>query len=120
MVFAGAGLGGVARYALGVWIMSRYKGAFPLGTFAVNVSGSFVIGLLMALMLERFQPHPNLRLFLMVGVLGGYTTFSSFELEIFEAVRTGNRIMGPLYAAASVAAGFLAVWLGFALGAKRS
>lgn len=120
MVFAGAGLGGVARYALGMWIMSRYTGRFPMGTFVINVSGSFVIGLLMALMLERFDPHPNLRLFLMVGVLGGYTTFSTFELEIFEALRTGERATAPLYAAASVAAGFIAVWLGYALGAKRS
>ena len=70
---------------------------FPLGTFVINVTVSFVIGLLMTLLTERFHPHPHWRLFLVVGVLGGYTTFSSFEFEAYQAVRDGARWMGMLY-----------------------
>ena len=119
VVLAGAGLGGMARYALGTWIMARSGGRFPLGTFLINISGSFFIGLLMTLLTERLQPHPNWRLFLVVGVLGGYTTFSSFEYEALQAVRDGERWMGLLYVAGSVLLGYLAVWLGAALTARR-
>ena len=89
VVLTGAGLGGLARYLAGTWIMSKYAGRFPLGTFVINVTGAFLIGVLMTLLTERWQPHPNWRLFLVVGMLGGYTTFSSFEYETFQAVREG-------------------------------
>jgi CrcB protein len=116
---AGAGLGGLARYVVGTAVMSRYGPGFPLGTFLVNISGSFLIGLLMTILTERMQPHPNWRLFLVVGVLGGYTTFSSFEYETFEAMRTGARGTALLNVAASVVFGYLAVWLGVVLATKR-
>jgi fluoride exporter len=119
VVLAGAGLGGLTRYALGTWIMARSGGRFPLGTFLINISGSFFIGLFMTLLTERLQPHPNWRLFLVVGVLGGYTTFSSFEYETLQAVRDGERWMGLLYVAGSVLLGYMAVWLGAALTARR-
>lgn len=118
VVFAGAGLGGLARYAAGTWIMAKYGGRFPAGTFLINVSGAFLIGVLMTLLTERFAPHPNWRLFLVVGVLGGYTTFSSFEYESFQAVRDGARWMGMLYMAGSVALGYAGVWLGTALARR--
>ena len=119
VVLAGAGLGGVARYAAGVWIMQRYGGRFPLGTFLVNLSGSFLIGVLMALFTERLHPHPNWRLFLVAGVLGGYTTFSSFEYETYQAVRDGAQRLVMLYVVGSVALGYLGVWLGAALAGRR-
>lgn len=119
VVLAGAGFGGLARYTLGTWIMAKYGGRFPLGTFLINVSGAFLIGLLMTLLTERLQPHPNWRLFLVVGVLGGYTTFSSFEYETLQAARDGERWMGLLYVTGSVLLGYLAVWLGAALTARR-
>lgn len=119
VVLAGAGLGGLMRYILGTWIMTRYGGRFPLGTFFINVSGAFLIGLLMTVLTERTQPHPNWRLFLVVGVLGGYTTFSSFEYEAFQAVRGGARAMGLLYITGSVVAGYVAVWLGAILAGRR-
>ena len=119
MVLAGAGLGGLARYVAGTWIMAKYGGRFPLGTFIINVTGSFFIGALMTLFAERLQPHPNWRLFLVVGILGGYTTFSAFEYETFEAVRGGERWMGMLYVTGSVALGYLGVWLGSLLTARR-
>lgn len=119
IVLAGAGLGGLSRYVLGTWIMTKYSGRFPLGTFIINVSGSFLIGLIMTLLAERTQPHPYWRLFLVIGILGGYTTFSSFEWEAYSAVRGGERWMGLLYVTGSVALGYLAVWLGTALAARR-
>lgn len=119
VVLAGAGLGGLARYIAGTWIMMRYGGRFPLGTFVINVTGSFLIGVLMTLFTQRLDPHPNWRLFLVVGVLGGYTTFSSFEYEAYQAVRDGARWMGMLYVTASVLLGYLGVWLGAALISKR-
>jgi CrcB protein len=118
LVLAGAGLGGLARYLAGGWIMTRYAGRFPMGTFLINVSGSFLIGVLMTLFTERLTPHPHLRLFLVVGVLGGYTTFSSFEYETFQAVREGARWIGLAYVTGSVALGYLGVWLGSALAAR--
>jgi fluoride exporter len=119
VVLAGAGLGGLTRYVLGTWIMAKYGGRFPLGTFAINVSGAFLIGLLMTLLTERLQPHPNWRLFLVVGCLGGYTTFSSFEYETLQAVRDGERWMGLLYAMGSVVVGYFAVWFGTLLMTRR-
>lgn len=119
MVLAGAGLGGVARYMAGTWIMAKYAGRFPLGTFVINVTGSFLIGLLMTLLTERWQPHPNWRLFLVVGVLGGYTTFSSFEYESYQAIRLGARWLGLLYLTGSVILGYFGVWLGAALASRR-
>jgi CrcB protein len=119
VVLAGAGLGGLARYAAGTWIMAKYGGRFPLSTFVINVSGSFLIGVVMTLLTERLAPHPNWRLFLVVGILGGYTTFSSFEYEIFQAVRDGGRWMGMLYMAGSVVLGYLGVWLGTVLSSAR-
>ena len=118
VVLAGAGLGGLARYVAGTWIMAKYGGRFPLGTFLINVTGSFLIGLLMMLFTERLNPHPNWRLFLVVGVLGGYTTFSSFEYETFQAVRDGASWLAALYALGSVGVGYLGVWLGALLALR--
>ena len=73
----------------------------------------------MTLLTERLQPHPNWRLFLVVGILGGYTTFSSFEYETFQAVRGGARLMGMLYMAGSVLLGYFGVWLRTILTARR-
>ena len=119
VVLAGAGLGGVARYVAGSWIMLKYGGRFPLGTLIINVTGSFLIGVLMTLLTERFNPHPNWRLFLVVGVLGGYTTFSSFEYEIYQSVRDGARWMGLLYLTGSVVLGYMGVWMGALLATRR-
>jgi CrcB protein len=118
VVLAGAGLGGVARYAAGVWIMQKYAGRFPMGTFAINVTGSFLIGLLMTLFTERLPPYPQWRLFLVTGVLGGYTTFSSFEWELYQAVREGARWIALLYVTGSVGFGYCGVWLGSLVARK--
>jgi fluoride exporter len=119
VVLAGAGLGGLARYMAGTWIMAKYGGRFPLGTFVINITGAFLIGVLMTLLTSRFHPHPNWRLFLVVGVLGGYTTFSSFEYETYQAIRDGERWLGLLYVAGSVVLGYAGVWLGSIVAGGR-
>jgi CrcB protein len=112
MVMAGAALGGLARYVIGSAVMQRFGGRFPMGTLVVNVTGCFLIGILLPLLTERGEPRPNLRLFLIVGVLGGYTTFSGFAWETFQAAEEGSRWIGFANVALSVILGYLAVWCG--------
>lgn len=118
LILAGGGAGSLLRYFAATTIMARYGRSFPLGTMVVNVTGCFLIGFLMSLFTERWQPYTNLRLLLVVGFLGGYTTFSSFEWETFTAVRGGGFWLGLINVAGSVTFGYLAVWLG-ALLARR-
>jgi fluoride exporter len=115
LIALGGGAGSLVRYLAGSAIMTRFGGKFPLGTLAINVSGSFLIGLLMTLLTERWIPHPNWRLLLVVGFLGGYTTFSSFEWETYSTVREGGSWLGLANVVGSVILGYLAVWLGAAL-----
>jgi fluoride exporter len=108
-VLIGGGLGAVARYALGSAVSARYAGRFPLATFLINISGSFLIGLLMAIFNTRLPvTHTNWRLLLVTGVLGGFTTFSSFEYESLVAVKSGNPYLAVIYIFCSVGIGFLA------------
>jgi fluoride exporter len=115
VIFLGGGAGAVARFVAGAAIMQRYGGRFPLGTMVINVTGSFAIGILMTLLTERLEPHPNWRLLLVVGFLGGYTTFSSFEYETYQAVRQGGQWIGAVNVIGSVVFGYLAVWVGTVL-----
>jgi CrcB protein len=111
----GGVLGVNARYWLGV-VINRWSGAqFPWATFAINISGSFAIGLL-SVLLARWVPHPLARLLVVVGFLGGYTTFSSFSFEALALWERGERGLSLAYMVGSVAAGFAAVILGTALG----
>jgi CrcB protein len=98
--------------------MARFGGKFPLGTFAINVTGSFLIGFLMTMLTERFQFDPRWRLLLVVGFLGGYTTFSSYEWETYTAVRDGGLRIAMLNVVSSNILGYVAVWLG-AMLARR-
>jgi len=119
VVSAGAGLGGLARFVVGNWILAKWGGRFPIATLAVNVSGCFLIGILMMVLTGHLQPHPNWRLFLVVGVLGGYTTFSTFEYETYQAIRSGAPWIGFANVAASVIFGYIAVWLGAWIASPR-
>ena len=118
MVLLGGGAGSLARYLLSTAIMARTGGRFPFGTVIINITGSFIIGLLMTLFTERLSPHTNLRLLLVTGFLGGYTTFSSFEWESLSLVRDSGWWLGLVNIVGSVVLGYSAVWLGSAL-AKR-
>ncbi|MGD1094596.1 MAG: fluoride efflux transporter CrcB [Bryobacteraceae bacterium] len=119
MVMLGGATGSLTRYLVGIAIMNRVGGRFPLGTVFINITGSFLIGFIMTMLTERLNPHPNWRLLLVVGFLGGYTTFSSFEWETLGLVRDGGRWLGLLNAAGSVLLGYSAVWLGAVIAGKR-
>ena len=116
VVFIGGGLGAVARYLLQGFVY-RFAGTeFPYGTIVVNILGCFTIGLLMSSMEERFLATPALRLFLTIGILGGFTTFSSFSYETMALLREGNFLDGGMNVVASVVVCLGATWLGLGLG----
>ena len=118
MVVIGGAAGSLARYLASVAIMNRTGGRFPFGTALVNITGSFLIGLIMTILTERSLVNPNWRLLLVTGFLGGYTTFSSFEWETFGLVRDNEAWLGFLNIAGSVILGYAAVWLGAMLGRR--
>lgn len=112
LVMIGGGIGSLIRYVTGSAIMAKFGGRFPLGTLVINVSGSFLIGVLMTILTERLKVDPRWRLFLVVGLVGGYTTFSTFEWETYTAVRGGGSWTGMLNVISSIVLGYAAVWLG--------
>ena len=114
VVGIGGFLGASARYLLGGVIHRWLPATFPWGTFAINVTGCFGIGLVVALAEERMVLGPTIRLFLTVGVLGGYTTFSSFGYETMVLVREGSFGAAALNVLAQVALGLFSVWAGAA------
>ena len=118
LVVIGGGTGALARYVAASAIMTRFGGRFPLGTLVINVTGSFLIGFLMTILTERFKLDPNWRLLLVVGFLGGYTTFSSFEWETYSSVREGGLWTGMLNVVSSVMLGYVAVMLGSMLARR--
>ena len=115
LLFAGGGAGSMLRYAVGLWVEARTGPGFPWGTFAVNVSGCFLIGVLATLADEHRLITPAARLTLVTGVLGGFTTFSTFGLETWELVEDGRAALALVNVFGSIAAGLFAVAVGVAL-----
>ena len=112
-VLMGGGVGSLVRYLVARAITQRFPNAnFAWGTFIINVTGSFLIGLLMTLIVERLRLPHLWQLTVVVGFLGGYTTFSSFEYDAYLSTRSGHAPIALLYLVASVVAGYAAVWLG--------
>ena len=117
LVTLGGGLGALARFALTGWIARRFGESFPLGTLVINVSGSFLIGFIATAAGEggRYFLSVPARQFLMVGVLGGFTTFSAFSLQTLALALDGAWFSAALNAALSLVGCLFAVWLGHAL-----
>ena len=94
LISLGAMLGANLRYWVGGWAASRFGAAFPYGTLIINLTGSFLLGLSMTLMAERFLVDPRWRLLIAVGFLGGYTTFSSYTYESMNLLLSGEILLG--------------------------
>ena len=115
IVFLGAGLGGRARHGVNVLALRLLGSAFPFGTLAVNVLGSLVMGLLVGWFAHRGDPGLPWRLFLTTGILGGFTTFSTFSLDAASLLERGQAGLAALYILLSVGAGLLGLFAGLAL-----
>jgi fluoride exporter len=117
-VAAGGALGAMARYAIGLMMAGVWKREFPLATFLINVSGSFVLGFFVVWGAERAAIDPLWRLLVATGFLGAYTTFSTFEMETHALTDAGAIGLALLNVIGSVGAGFVAVHLGIALARR--
>ncbi|MDD8017613.1 MAG: fluoride efflux transporter CrcB [Bacteroidota bacterium] len=117
-LFIGLGgfLGSIARYWLATAVYKSLGESFPYGTLSVNIIGCFMIGFLMTVFEERFLALPELRLFLVVGILGGFTTFSSFSYETIALLRAGNFLYGSLNVLLSVVVCLVFTWIGIIVG----
>jgi fluoride exporter len=115
-IAVGSAIGGVARFACTLLIAERVGAGFPWGTLTVNVLGSFVIGFFDTLTGPngRFLAGTTARQFVMIGLLGGYTTFSAFSLQTLDLARDGEWLLAAAYIAGSVVLCLAAVWLGHA------
>jgi len=109
------GAGTLLRYWLSEWTAKRFGETFPSGTLVVNLVGCFLAGLLFYLMLERYLVSPTVRTVVLIGLLGGFTTFSSFGLQTFTLLRDGEMGLALFNIAISNVAGLLLVWVGYSL-----
>jgi fluoride exporter len=112
----GGALGSVARYGMSNGVYALFGRGFPYGTLAVNVLGSLAMGFLFVLFLERFASNGVLRAGVLIGVLGGFTTFSSFSIETFNLIEAGEVFKAGLNMALSLALCITATWLGAIIG----
>lgn len=117
-VALGGAFGGVARYLISISPLSQLFAKFPFPTFFINVTGSFLIGFLLILLTDKFQVNENLRMAIIVGFLGAYTTFSTFEMEIFGLIREKEFVTAFVYLFASILVGFVGVSLGIWMAKK--
>lgn len=114
----GGALGSVARFAAVSYLTPLLNFKYPVGTFAVNILGSFFIGIAYVLLVEKTTLAVEWRLFFMTGVLGGFTTFSAFSLEMLQLWQEGHIFNAVVYATSSVVLGLLMAFIGMALAQK--
>ena len=117
-VAVGGAFGAVARYLVNISPLAGVLEKFPLPTFLINVIGSFLIGFLMIVFADKVVVSENLRMAVIVGFLGAFTTFSTFEMEIFGLMRERQLVIAFLYLALSIIIGFAAVLVGVAVGRR--
>lgn len=118
LIGACGAVGAVARYLLGGWIQAAWGGPFPVGTLVVNVAGCACIGVLMALFLGPTIVPPEWRLAILIGLLGGFTTFSSFGWETVALINDGQFSRALLNVVVTNVAGISVVWLTYRLGQR--
>lgn len=116
MVCIGGAAGSGARYLISLWIAGRYGTLFPLATLMVNVGGSFLLALLMQLSFATDLVSPELRLALTTGLLGGFTTYSTFNYETSVLIQEGALLMASMNVVATLLGCLIAGWLGFQAG----
>ena len=112
LVGLGGAIGSIARYLCQKWFSYNYPGSFPWGTFTVNVTGCFLIGLFWGITFKSFASNEHWKLFLMTGICGGFTTFSAFTLEGNVLLREQKLFLFFSYTAGSVLLGLLATYIG--------
>jgi fluoride exporter len=115
-IAAAGALGALARYGLEGFVSRRLPGAFPWGTFAVNISGAFVLGFVFTVMTEQLTVAPWIRGAVTIGFLGAYTTFSTLSFETYRLAEDGALGIAAANAVGSLAAGLAAVYLGVVAG----
>jgi CrcB protein len=113
LIAIGGALGSVARSLFSTYVLRVTGSLFPVGTFAVNVVGCAVFGAIIGAAQQRFVLTPELRAFLLVGVLGGFTTFSSYAFESFELLRDGQFAAAAVNIAGQVVAGLAGFWVAY-------
>ena len=113
LVGIGGFIGSIARYFVSKLNLSWHFLSIPMGTLSVNIIGSFIIGFIVGVSAKSELITPGLRLFLMVGICGGFTTFSSFTLENMTLMQNGQFLSVLIYTGLSIFFGFLAVYLGY-------
>lgn len=118
IIALGGALGSVARFASVSYLTPLFNYRFPLGTFAVNILGSFLIGLAYVVLVEKAVLPGEWRLFFMTGVLGGFTTFSAFSLEMLQMWQEGHVLISIAYATSSVVLGLLMAYAGMQFAQK--
>jgi fluoride exporter len=112
LVGVGGFAGAVSRYWVGTFVTQRMGLRFPYGTFLINVSGCFLIGFFMHLLAERGVLNTHLLYIIVIGFIGAYTTFSTFEYETMRVFQDGQLGIGLLYLGSSILVGFAMVWVG--------
>lgn len=115
LIAAGGALGSVCRYWIASGMHALWGRDFPYGTLTVNVLGSLIIGLLYVLLYERLDAGPEWRALLIIGLLGGFTTFSSFSIETMNLLETGAQLRAGMNVLLSVSLCLSACWLGMVL-----
>ena len=115
VIALGGAIGAAARYLLSTFVLRVSGTLFPLGTFVVNVVGCLVFGAIAGATTQRVQIAPALRLFLLTGILGGFTTFSSYAFESFVLARDGQMLWAAVNVAGQVVAGLVGMWAGYVI-----
>lgn len=116
LVALGGAIGSVLRYGVGVFVGNLWRQGFPLGTLMINIAGSITMGLFVGLLARTLPAFQNeARLFFAVGVLGGFTTFSSFSLDAIALLERGEALAAAVYVIGSVAFGLIGLWLALLL-----